>query len=216
MGHHAPNTKHTNPFSSHAAPWAPDITCPPFLTRVKIISDPPKGGKSKEQKAEKLSALKSLQASHNLAFYAAETNHRILMVYTGNCTSIKDTSFTTYGIVGVYLGQTVFSITVPISTGASTYDAEMYAFAHSLTPIARFIKDKPVISLVKLYSTSNGALKTIFDGSPHPFQLASILFRHKLHHILTKRPNTKFHLIWTPSVEPESGACQVSTKAKHK
>ena len=72
------------------------------------------------------------------------------MVYTGNCTSIKDTSFTTYGIVGVYLGQMVFSITVPVSSRASTYDAEMYAFAHSLTPIARFIKDKPVISLVNV------------------------------------------------------------------
>ena len=196
--HHAANTERTNPFSSHAAPWAADIYTNPFLSRVRIIADPPKGGKTPEEKAERTSALKSLQASHNIAFYAAETNHNVLMVYTGNCTSLADKGTTSYGIVGVYLGQTVFSTAVPVSKRASTYDAEMYAFAHAPTLITRFIDTRPTISLIKLYSTSNGAIKSIFDGSPHPSQLASILFRHKMAHILTVRPNTRLQLIWTP------------------
>ena len=184
--------------------------------KPKIIADPPKGGKTPEERAEHKSALKSLQASHNLTFYASETNHQVLMVYTGNCTPIagSNSRSTSYGIVGVYLGQTVFSAAVPVSRHASSYDAEMYTLAHSLTPIVRFIDDKPTISLVKLYSTSNGAIKTIFDGSPHPSQLASCLFRHKMIHILTCRPNTKFQLIWTPSSHKTLGLKEPFKKAK--
>ena len=69
--HHKPNTERTNPFSIHAAPWAPDIYSPPFITKIRIIADPPKGGKTPEERAEHKTALKSLQASHNLAFYAS-------------------------------------------------------------------------------------------------------------------------------------------------
>ena len=138
------------------------------------------------------------------------------MVYTGNCTSISGSNSwsTSYGIIGVYLGQTVFSVAVPVSRHASSYDAEMYALAHSLTPITRFIDDKPTISLVKLYLTSNGAIKTIFDGSPHPSQLASRLFHHKMIHILTCRPNTKFQLIWTPGSHKTLGLKEPFKKAK--
>ena len=214
--HHKPNTERTNPFSVHAAPWAPDIYSPPFITKIKIIADPPKGGKTPEERTEHKSALKSLQASHNIAFYASETNHRVLMVYTRNCTPLagSNSQSTSYGIVGVYLGQTVFSAAVPVSRHASSYDAEMYALAHSLTPITRFIDDKPTISLVKLYSTSNGAIKTIFDRSPHPSQLASCLFCHKMIHILTCRPNTKFQLIWTPGSHKTLGLKELFKKAK--
>ena len=136
------------------------------------------------------------------------------MVYTGNCTPLAGSGHTSYGIVGVYLSQTVFSAAVPVSKRASSYDVEMYTLAHSLTPIARFIDDKPVISLVKLYSTSNGALSTIFDRGPHPSQLASCLFHHKMIHILTCRPNTKFHLIWTPGSHKTLGLKEPFKKAK--
>ena len=110
--------------------------------------------------------------------------------------------------------QHVFSTAVPVSCHTSSYNAEMYALAHSLTPIARFINDKPTISLVKLYSTSNGAIKTIFNRSPHPSQLASCLFCHKMIHILTCRPNTKFQLIWTPSSHKTLGLKEPFKKAK--
>ena len=43
------------------------------------------------------------------------------------------------------------------------------------------------------------------DGGPHAAQFASILFRIKTHELLTKYPNVKVSMEWTPGHRQENG-----------
>ena len=106
-------------------------------------------------------------------------------------------------MVGIYLGRVAFSFAIPLSKGASVFDAEMHALAHASTRIKKFLTFRPHISEVKIYSDSSSSIQMIFNGSPHPSQQASILFRTNMLTLFNALPHLRVTVQWTP------GHCRV-------
>ena len=108
-----------------------------------------------------------------------------------------------YGVVGIYLRRVAFSFAIPLSKGASVFNAEMHALTHTSTCIKKFLTFYPHISEVKIYSDSSSSIQMIFDGSPHPSQQASILFCSNMLTLFNALPHLKVSMQWTP------GHCRV-------
>ena len=185
-----PNTERTNPFSEHAAPWAPDFGSHPFIGRVFTNEARPP-----EEKKD----YASIAANHNIQWHQSQSQPHTLILYCdGSKISNSKIKGTGYGVIACYMGEVVFTLSIPLSKGASSYDAEMYAIAHSARAIQHFIQHKPQINTVRIYSDSTSALLTILDGKPHASQAASIVFRKVMLNIFETRPSFRLHLIWTP------------------
>jgi ribonuclease HI len=105
---------------------------------------------------------------------------------------------TGYGVVGYYQGHIVFRVSVPFAERASNYDAEMFALAHATSWIKREVLSSPLIKKIRIFSDASSAIEKIFDGSPHPSQLASILFKDALYELFIRRPDIKCRVSWTP------------------
>ena len=182
-----PETERTYPFIDANAPWAPDINTYPFAGRLSISSDPPP---RKEQK--------SLATAHNIQWYQSEFQPHTLIIHTDGSRHLANDSSADYGVIGVYLGQVIFTQSIYMGKRLLSYDAEMSALAHGALFASKFIPTHPTVSRVLFYSDSSSALKTIMDGGPHASQFSSVLFRHKMYKLLKDHPTLHVHMNWTP------------------
>ena len=74
----------------------------------------------------------------------------------------------------------------------------MYALAHAACRIKAIINSNSAITSIHIFSDASSAIEKIFDGSPHPSQDASIIFRSCFLEIFTLRSLLKCRVTWTP------------------
>ena len=183
-----PNTEKTDPFDSHNTPYAYSKTSPPFTGRLRILPSPCHKNNRKSHAAQ-----------HNSIFHTSSDDPNLLLIYTdGSRYSHKGNKKAGYGVVGIYLRRVAFSFTIPLSKGASVFNDEMHTLAHASTHIKKFLTFCPHISEVKIYSDSSSSIQMIFDGSPHPSQQASILFRSNMLTLFNTLPHLRVTVQWTP------------------
>jgi len=174
------------------------------MGRITIKSDPP----PKEEQ-------KSLASSHNVTWNQAKSSRRTLIIYSDGSKNLTGNKQTTgYGLIGMCQGKQVFTISIKHSHKSSPFDAEMYAIAHTSWKVLLYLDKNPAITKIKYYSDCSSALKSIMDGGPHVAQFASILFRIKTHELLTKYPNVKVSMEWTPGHRGVIGQSIVDKLAK--
>jgi len=78
----------------------------------------------------------------------------------------------------------------------------MYALAHAACRIQDSLACHLEITSIKIYSDCSSALSRIFDPSPHPAQIASLLFRKKIKEGCPKFPLTsEFGPLGTPATK---------------
>ena len=179
------NTERSEPFHSHNAPYAFTPLSFPFIGRLFFNSIPC----DKKDRP-------SLVSKHNVLFLKSFSDPSTLIVFTDG--SHRDNGGTGYGLLGFLEGDIVFRIWVPFACKASNYDAEMYALAHAAIKIRKFIIPRRSISHIQIFSDAASAIEKIFDGSPHPSQTASILFRHSFFTLFSERKDISCHVTWTP------------------
>ena len=75
-------------------------------------------------------------------------------------------------------------------------------------------KHLPSINSIRIFSDASSAIKKIFDGSPHPSQAASILFRTCFHNIFTSHKDISASVVWTPGHKGTQGMKTVDRLAK--
>ena len=107
-----------------------------------------------------------------------------------------------------------FRLKVPFAKKASQWDAEMYALTHASFSINRFIQNHPHITRVQMFSDASSAIQKIFDGSPHPSQTASILFRNNFLDIFTRSSAIRITVTWTPGHGGTAGMKHVDSLVK--
>ena len=112
------------------------------------------------------------------------------------------------------MGRQIFTISVPFAKRASNYDAEMYALGHASSIIKRTVLSNHDITHVRIFSDASSAIEKIFDGSPHPSQEASILFRSNFHDVFTARKDIKVSVVWTPGHGGTAGMKKADKLAK--
>jgi ribonuclease HI len=123
-------------------------------------------------------------------------------------------SGTGYGVIGYYLGHIIFRTSVPFAKHASNYDAKMFALAHAASWIKREVTSSPLIKKICIFSDASSTIEKIFEGSPHPSKLASILFRDTFFELFTRRPDIKCRVSWTPGHGGTMGMKKVDKLAK--
>ena len=203
-GYMEPTMERTYPFANHNTPWAADLLTPPYVGRITIRSDPP----PKEEQ-------KSLASQHNITWNQAKTSKRTLIVYSDGSKNLTGNKQTTgYGLIRMCQGKQVFTISVKHSHKSSQFDTEMYAIAHASWKVLLYLDRNPTITKVRYYSDCSSTLKSIMDRGPHTTQFASILFRVKTHKLLTKNPNVKVSMEWTPGHRGVIGQSIVDKLAK--
>jgi ribonuclease HI len=133
------------------------------------------------------------------------------MVFTDG--SRRETG-TGYGVLGYHMGRVVFRFSIPFAKEASNYDAEMYALGHAAYKIKQLVLSSPHIKHVRIFSDASSAIEKIFDGSPHPSQAASILFRSCIHDLFVARKDIKLRISWTPGHGGTAGMKKADSLAK--
>jgi ribonuclease HI len=105
---------------------------------------------------------------------------------------------TRYTVLGYHKDKLIFSHSIPFGPKASNHDAEMFALTHAAIHMKRWLRDNVNVSRICFFSNSSALLKSIFNGSPHPAQAASILFRENIKSTLEQHLNLKIFMEWTP------------------
>ena len=142
-------------------------------------------------------------------------NPRLLLIYCdGSAIRKGRQSKAGYGLTGYYRGQTIFSISMGLGPKATAFDGEMYALAHTACRIQDSLACHPEITAVKIYSDCSSALSRIFDPSPHPAQVASLLFRKKIKELSEVSPNIHVWATWNPGHEGVIGNDVADSLAK--
>ena len=180
-----PNTERSEPFHSHNAPYTFTTLSFPFIGRLFFNSTP----------CDKKDCP-SLISKHNVLFLKSFSDPSALIVFTDG--SHRDDGGTGYGLLGFLKGNIVFQIWVPFARKASNYDAEMYALAHAAIKIRKFVIHRNSITSIQIFSDAASAIKKIFNGSPHPSQTASILFRHSFFILFSTKKDISCRVTWTP------------------
>ena len=179
------NTECSKPFHSHNAPYAFTTLSSPFIGRLFFNSTPC----DKKDRP-------SLISKHNAIFLKSFSDPSSLIVFTDG--SHRDDGGTGYGLLGFLKGNIVFWIWVPFACKASNYDAKMYALAHAAIKIRDFVIPRNSITSIQIFSDAASAIKKNFDGSPHPSQTTSILFRHSFFILFSIRKDISCCVTWTP------------------
>ena len=196
-----PNTERSDPYHSHNAPYALAASSPPFAGRLFFKHKPC----HKDDK-------KSLVTEQNILVAQLSLREDSLVVFTDG--SRRDCGATGYGLVGYHMNREVFKLRVPFAKKASQWDAEMYALAHASYSINRTLQSNPRITRVQMFSDASSAIQKIFDGSPHPSQTASILFRSNFLDIFTRSSAIRITVTWTPGHGGTAGMKCVDGLAK--
>ena len=179
-----PNMERFNPFHSHNAPYAFTSHSPLFVGRIFFDHEPC----SKKN-------CHSLVSEHNPFFLNSSSKSSHLVIFTDG--SHRD-SRTGYGLVGYLEGKRIFQIVVPFVKDASNYDTKMFALAHAACRIKSIMSSNSTIKFIQIFSDASSAIEKIFNGSPHPSQDASIIFRSCFHKIFSWCPLLKCSVSWTP------------------
>ena len=132
-----------------------------------------------------------------------------MVVTDGSRRPIKGIKKTGYSVVGYHKNKEIFHVSAPLAPAASHYDAEMYALGHAASKIKRTTEANPYIKHVLMFSDSSSALSQIFIGTPHPAQLASILFRHNMLLLFSSDSEIEVNIEWTPG----HGGTQIMKRA---
>jgi len=180
----APDTERSDPFHSHCAPYAFQLSSPPFHGRLRIRHDPC-------VKDKKLGRT----IRHENLFQEYKEDLKSIFVVTDGSRRNKRAG---YSVVVWHAGKIITKVMVPFAQEASAFDAEMYALAHASSLIRKILTLNYDINEVYLLSDCSSALQVIFDPSPHPSQAASIMFRTNIHAIMTARSDVFIDLEWTP------------------
>ena len=117
-------------------------------------------------------------------------------------------------VVGYYLGKIVFTVSIKLVRNASSHDAEMYALAHAVPRIRKFVTKRPHISEVRLHSDSATALQTIHRADARIAQSASTHFRTHSHALLTALPSLRIRASWVPGHKGVIGMEEADKRAK--
>ena len=180
-----PDTERQLPYHDHCHPAAFCTTSPLFKDRLDLDWKP---CDKKERR--------SLVAAQNMRIDSAISKPSRLVVFSDG--SKIDPNGTGYGVAGYHNNQEVITRCVKFSKEASNFDAEMYAIAEASEKILEYVTNHAEIRIIYMFSDNSGAIKTIFDPTPHPSQAASIRFREAIFSLFTLRPNIKLSLEWTP------------------
>ena len=178
-----PDTERSDPFHSHCAPYAFQLSSSPFeKLRIRHLPVP------KEMKRQR-------SDRHEHLFQEFKDDPQGIFLVTDGS---KHDNRTGYSVVLWHRGKITKKVMVPFAKHASAFDAEMYALAHASSLIRKVLTLNPTLDEVYLLSDCSSALQVIFDPSPHPSQAASIQFRTNLLAIMSANPNVKIDLEWTP------------------
>jgi len=181
----SPCTECSDPYHSHNAPFAFSVTSLPFAGRLFIDNEPC-------AKADSCSFV----SKHNVLVSSLSSSTSSLVVYTDS--SHNPQSGAGYSLIVLYRGRRIRSFTIPLARKGSSFDVEVFAFAHASSFLSQWLATCPHVSDVCIFSDSSSSLKVIFKGTPHPSQSASILFRTNFLHLFQSLPNLRIHISWVP------------------
>ena len=122
-----------------------------------------------------------------------------------------------YGIVLYHLGFTLFETSIGLGFNCTAFDGEIWALAHTLIKIRDFFTSGDLddeIKHIRIYSDSTSALQSISDPSPHPGQLAALIWRKHFALFREEHPGCTLTLSWIPGHHGSIGNDRADSLAK--
>ena len=121
------------------------------------------------------------------------------------------------GIVLYHVGFTLFETSIGLGSNCSAFDGEIWALAHTLIKIRDFfvlgdLDDE--VKHIRIYSDCTSALQSISDPSPHPGQLAALIWRKHFSLLRKEHPGCTLMLSWIPGHHGSIGNDRADSLAK--
>jgi ribonuclease HI len=182
-----PHAERLHPFTDDNAPH--HVTASALGNRLMIDAIPCKPDE-----------IAGLTRSINRRLIASKNDPQTLMVFCDGSRKGKGAGpkRSGYGVVIYHCAKPIFTLSLGLGEEAEVYDAEMFALAHAAHKVKMIMDRRTTIRRVHFYSDNTSALHTIFDPSPHPSQLCSLLFRSCVIKILRDFPDAAISLQWSP------------------